>query len=67
MEDIEDGGCSLLPSSDRCFYTRKFRTCTYAACTLAALTYPLHYTVALDRGSEARYVRRQARGLGLGI
>ena len=34
---------------------------------LAALspTHPLHYTVALDSGSEARYVRRQGRGLGI--
>ena len=34
---------------------------------LAALfpTHPLHYTVALDSESEARYVRRQGRGLGI--
>ena len=28
-------------------------------------THPLHYPVALDCGSEARYVRRQGRGLGI--
>ena len=27
--------------------------------------HPLYYTVALDSGSEARYVRRQGRGLGI--
>ena len=32
---------------------------------LAAPTHPLHDTVALDSGSEARYVRRQGRGLGI--
>ena len=28
-------------------------------------THPLYYTVALDSGSEARYVRRQGSGLGI--
>ena len=28
-------------------------------------TQPLYYTVALDGGSGARYVRRQGRGLGI--
>lgn len=28
-------------------------------------THPLHDTVALDSGTEARYVRRQGRGLGI--
>ena len=38
---------------------------TYIACILAALTHPIHLTVTLDSGSEARYVRRQGRGLGI--
>ena len=34
---------------------------------LAALfpTHPLHYTIALDSRSEARFVRRHSRGLGI--
>ena len=35
------------------------------SCILAALTHPLYDTVNLDSGSEARYVRRQGRGLGI--
>ena len=35
------------------------------SCILAAPTHPLHDTVALDSGSEARYVRCQGRGLGI--
>ncbi len=41
------------------------RTYICTACTSAALTHPLHYAVALDSGSEARYVCRQGRGLGI--
>ena len=33
--------------------------------TLVAPTHPLYYTVALDSRSEAKYVRRQDRGLGI--
>lgn len=33
-------------------------TCTCKACVLAAPTEPLHRTVALESGGEARYVRR---------
>ena len=59
---IKGTKCQFLSSPDHRFRTR---TCT--ACILAALfpTRPLHYTVALDSGSEARYVRRQGRGLGI--
>lgn len=41
--------------------------CTYicTACTLAAPTHLLHYTVALDNGCEARYARRQDGGQGI--
>ena len=35
------------------------------SCILALPTHPLHDTVASDSGSEARYVRRQGRGLGI--
>ena len=41
------------------------RTYICTACTLVAPTHPLHYTVTLDSGIEARYVRRKGRGLGI--
>ena len=40
-------------------------TCICTACTLAAPTHPLHYTIALDSRSEARYICRQGRGLAI--
>ena len=45
--------------------TDSHRTYICTACTLATPTHPLHYTVASDSGSEARYVRRQGHGLGI--
>lgn len=34
-------------------------------CILAALTHALYHTAASDSESEAKYVRRQGRGLGI--
>ncbi len=61
MKDKEGG----VPVSFAIRSLTSHRTCTCTTCTLAAHTHPLHYTVALDSGSEARYVRRQGRGLGI--
>ena len=61
MEDKEEGVSVSFAIRSLILH----RTCTCTACTLAAPAHPLHYTVALDSGSEARYVRRQGRGLGI--
>lgn len=37
----------------------------FPSCILAALTPKVYDTVDLDSGSEARYVRRHGRGLGI--
>ncbi len=73
----EDRGASLFPHQIVDFALAHFAplyfpTCifrlhtrTYTACILVAPTHPLHHTVALDSRSEAMYVRRQGRGLGI--
>ena len=63
MEDKEEG--VSVSFAIRSLISHRTYTCT--AYTLTALTHPLHYTVALDSGSEARFVlvRRQGRGLGI--
>ena len=63
MADKEDGGPILFLHQIIDFAPVNFALAP--AYTLAAPTHPLHHTVALDSGSEARYIRRQGRGLGI--
>ena len=64
--DKEDGGVSLFLHQIIDFAPAHFAsTPATTQPILAAPTHPLHHTVALDSGSEARYVRRQGRGLGI--
>ena len=53
---------ALAHSAPSHFLPEYFASTAYI---LAAPTDPLHHTVVLDSGSEARYVRRQGRGLGV--
>ena len=64
----EDGGASLFLHQIIDFgpaHFTHFCTCTYTNCIFATTTHPFHYTVAIDSGSEPRYVRRQGRGLAI--
>ena len=65
MGDKEEGGSSLFPHQIVDFHLHLHLH--LQSLYLAALSHhhPLHYTVALDSGSDARYVRRQGRGLGI--
>ncbi len=60
MEDKEDGGASLFPHQ-----IVDFAPAPAQPVPRRTFPHPLHYTVALDSGSEARYVLRQGRGLGI--
>ena len=60
----EDGGSSFFPHQIIDLLPH-FLYRHLHSCILAAPTHPLYNTVALDSGSEAMYVRRQGRGLGI--
>ncbi len=69
-EDKEDRGLSLFPFIRLVIlhlHTSHphLHLVMYIAFILAVSTHSPHYTVALDSGSEARYERRQGRGLGI--